>query len=82
MRHSSGRADGSLLTVKADSVILATGGWDRNSELTEKRAPGFVNSVHLTGTGNTGDGILMAEAIGAAINGQLPACVDGFRACR
>ena len=72
------RADGSSLTVKADSVILATGGWDRNSELTEKLAPGFVNSVHLTRTGNTGDGILMAEAIGAAINEQLPACVDGF----
>ena len=65
------RKDGSTLTVHADSVVLATGGWAASKELMERFAPSFPQDWVLpyttTSMQNTGDGILMAEAIGADV---------------
>lgn len=65
------RADGSTLTVHAASVILATGGWAASRELMARFCPDFPEAWILPYTTsamqNTGDGILMAEAVGAAV---------------
>ncbi|MBR1822169.1 MAG: FAD-dependent oxidoreductase [Clostridia bacterium] len=65
------RKDGSTLTVRAGAVVLATGGWAASKELMERFAPSFPQEWVLPYTTssmqNTGDGILMAEAIGADI---------------
>lgn len=57
--------DGNEFTVTAKAVILATGGFGANEDLYTKYKPelkGFVTTNHA---GATGDGIVMAEAIGA-----------------
>ncbi len=70
------------VTINAKAVVLASGGYDRNRELMEKYSPTAVGSVPITGTGNTGDGLLMAEALGADTNFNDVAggiyCVDQY----
>lgn len=61
------RADGSKVTVNAKSVIIATGGYAQNREMMamyDEHSGGYYTSVP---TGNVGDGITMAEAVGADI---------------
>lgn len=60
------RPDGSVVTVNAKSVILATGGYAANAELTKEYTgqSGYVTSVPA---GNVGDGLKMAEAVQAQI---------------
>ncbi|WP_017470723.1 flavocytochrome c [Amphibacillus jilinensis] len=56
---------GHQFTVEAESVVLATGGFSSNSDLvTEYRddMEGYSTTNH---SGATGDGLLMAEAVGA-----------------
>ena len=55
--------------IYANAVILATGGFAANEELLEKYTPDHVGKgAILNGSvSNTGDGILMAEAIGADV---------------
>jgi fumarate reductase flavoprotein subunit len=56
--------DGSY-TINTKAVVLATGGFSANSEMVVKYKPelkGFSTTNHI---GATGDGIIMAEAIGA-----------------
>ncbi|MDI9504666.1 MAG: FAD-dependent oxidoreductase [Bacillota bacterium] len=58
-------ADGSRVTVKANAVILATGGYAQNRALLDFPAvQGYHTSVP---TGNVGDGLTMAEAVGASV---------------
>ncbi|MEG1879003.1 MAG: FAD-dependent oxidoreductase [Pseudoflavonifractor sp.] len=64
------RADGSKLTVHAGAVVLATGGFTGNPELLEKYAPSYKVFRSNAGAGNTGDGLLMAERVGADIFAQ------------
>jgi fumarate reductase flavoprotein subunit len=52
-------------TIKAKAVILATGGFGSNFELMASFNPDLANAVTTNHAGATGDGILMAEAIGA-----------------
>ena len=61
------RPDGTTVTVNAKAVIIATGGYAANAELTEEYTgkSGYVTQVPY---GNVGDGLKMAEAIGAAID--------------
>ncbi|MDR1211522.1 MAG: FAD-dependent oxidoreductase [Spirochaetaceae bacterium] len=64
--------DGSTITVQnARNVILATGGFARSEELMKRFCPSFptewVNAYPATAVGLTGDGIIMAEKIGAAV---------------
>lgn len=63
-----------LLTLK--KVILAAGGFARSAELLEEWVPVAKETANMTqaGVGSTGDGIVMAEEIGAAfmkIHGSL-----------
>jgi succinate dehydrogenase/fumarate reductase flavoprotein subunit/uncharacterized protein with FMN-binding domain len=53
-----------------DKVVLATGGFQRNAELLEEIAPDYVGMVPFTGAGSTGDGIVMAEELGAYVVGD------------
>ncbi len=65
------REDGSTLKVNAKSVVLASGGWAASPELMERFCPDFPQEWVLPYTTssmyNTGDGILMAEELGAAV---------------
>lgn len=54
-------------TIKAKSVILATGGFAANNEMVSKYKPELKGYNHSSSRGNTGDGQLMAEAVGAQL---------------
>jgi flavocytochrome c len=68
---------GKSVEFRAKTVILATGGFDRNMDLFKKYAPDYVTDITYTGTGNTGDGLVMALAVGAAMEGK--GGIIGFR---
>ncbi len=53
-------------TINAGAVILATGGFGSNFDLMCSFNPSLANAVTTNHPGATGDGILMAEAVGAA----------------
>ena len=59
--------NGQTFTITAKAVVLATGGFSWNEELIARLCPENANTVHVASPGSTGDGILMAEAIGAAL---------------
>lgn len=61
---------GKKLSFAAKSVILATGGFDRNKDLMTKYAPDMINDITFVGVGNTGDGITMATDLGAQVVGN------------
>ena len=58
-------------TIHAKSVILATGGFDLNQEMMQAYSPEMAGTWAISSVGNTGDGISMAESVGAKPN--LPA---------
>lgn len=58
---------GTSITIKAESVVLASGGFAANRELQAKLMPNSPEFFTITASGNTGDGIIMAEKAGAAI---------------
>lgn len=63
--------DGHTITAKASSVILATGGFARSKELMARFCPTFPTEWVLPYTtasvGTTGDGIVLAETLGADV---------------
>lgn len=59
--------DGSLVTVNAKSVILATGGYASNREMMAKYEDFTTGYSTQVPTGNIGDGITMAETVGGQI---------------
>lgn len=63
---SGTRPDGTTVSVNAKAVVIATGGYAANTELVEEYTgkTGYVTQVPA---GNVGDGLTMAEAVGAAI---------------
>ena len=63
---SGTRPDGTTVSVNAKAVVIATGGYAANTELVEEYTgkTGYVTQVPA---GNVGDGLMMAEAVGAAI---------------
>ena len=65
------REDGSTLTVNAKSVVLSCGGFAASEELMERFAPDFPQEWVIRYTtaslADTGDGITMAEAVGADV---------------
>ncbi|KUR76776.1 flavocytochrome c [Novosphingobium sp. Fuku2-ISO-50] len=67
-------ADGRVVGVRpgsgedlfgARAVIIASGGFARNPDLLERYAPQYAEAVFVAGAGSQGDGLLMAEALGA-----------------
>ena len=60
----------SVYTVHAGKVILATGGFTRNRDLVAEYAPDFANAFPMTGAGSNGEGIAMAEELGAVMTGE------------
>jgi fumarate reductase flavoprotein subunit len=57
-------------TIAANSVIVATGGYGNNKEMLKKYCPYFHDTITYDGPpSNTGDGIMMASEIGAAMAG-------------
>lgn len=60
------KSDGSTVTVNAKAVILATGGYAQNREMMA-RIPGDEGYYSSVPAGNVGDGLVMAEAVGAQI---------------
>ncbi|NLB33504.1 MAG: FAD-dependent oxidoreductase [Tissierellia bacterium] len=57
------------ITINAKKVILAAGGFAKNDEMLERLAPKLAGSAELSAAaaGSTGDGILMAEKVGAVL---------------
>lgn len=57
------------LVINAKKVILAAGGFAKNEELLERFVPEAAGTAELSASsaGTTGDGILMAEKVGAAL---------------
>ena len=54
------------MTINAKSVVLATGGFSKNPEMVKSYSPEIEQVVPLAAVSSTGDGIRMAEAVGAA----------------
>ncbi len=54
-------------TIKADAVILATGGFGANLDMIAEYRPDLQGTVTTNAPGATGDGIVMAQAVGAAL---------------
>ncbi len=71
--------DGVTETFAADGVILASGGFGRNSDMIHAICPALAEAVSWSMPGMTGDGIVMAQAVGADVvdNRDLP--LDSFR---
>ncbi len=65
------RDDGSTLTVNAKAVVLSCGGWAASQEMMARFCPDFPSEWVLPYTTaamtDTGDGITMAEALGADV---------------
>ncbi len=61
-------SDGEMV-IHAKKVILATGGYAQSEDLLERFIPEVAGSTELSAAavGTTGDGIVMAEAVGAAL---------------
>lgn len=53
------------ITLLAGSVVLASGGYDADSEAMAKYSPDVAGQMSRSSPGNVGDGIIMAEKIGA-----------------
>ncbi len=54
-------------TVNAGAVILASGGFGANEDMYASYRPDLAGFVTTNHSGATGDGIMMAEAVGAAL---------------
>jgi len=59
--------DGRDYKVAAKAVVLASGGFGANNEMTAQYNPALKGFATTNHSGATGDGILMAQAIGAAV---------------
>lgn len=53
--------------VYADAVVIATGGYANNPELTVRLDPEKAGTMGIGWSGSTGDGIIMASNVGAAL---------------
>ena len=58
-------ADGTEVTFTGKAVLLATGGFGKNHEMVVEYRPDFANAITDETAPTTGDGIIMATAIGA-----------------
>ena len=54
-----------IYTIHAKAVVIATGGFGANFELMSSYDPSLANAVTTNHSGAMGDGIMMAQAVGA-----------------
>ena len=59
--------DGKMWTAHAKAVLLATGGFASNQEMVDQYYPQYAGMKFNATPGSTGDGILMAQEVGADI---------------
>jgi len=59
--------DGTPHEIRADAVVIATGGFSMSPELLDTFAPQLEHALRQGGAGNTGDGLRMAMALGAGL---------------
>ena len=59
--------DGKVYTIDSKAVVLATGGFGANPDLLVKYQPKLKGYATTNQPGATGDGIFMAERVGAAL---------------
>lgn len=64
--------------VRAQKVILATGGFTRNEKMIEELAPTYTKNNPYTGAGSTGDGITMTRDLDTVIVGEGMMCLKGL----
>ena len=74
----SSAPDGSTVTVNADDVIIATGGYARNKEMVSTYGQEFPYYVTSVPAGNMGDGITMVQNAGGKISFDNPAVQTVF----
>lgn len=74
------RKNGASVTVASKKTIIASGGFDSSKELKAKYLPGFENVGTSSPVGNVGDGLIMAEAVGADIYSTGAANIAIFNA--
>ncbi|KIJ64491.1 hypothetical protein HYDPIDRAFT_89939 [Hydnomerulius pinastri MD-312] len=69
------RKGGDEVSLKASSVILAAGGYESSAELRAKHLGPAWERARVRGTPyNTGDGFVMAQAVGAKLVGDWLGC--------
>ena len=61
---------GKKFSLNAKTVVLATGGFDRNKALMAEYAAEGTADITYVGIGSTGDGLTMAKALDAAVVGE------------
>lgn len=67
------RTAGQLIEYRADAVILTTGGFQANPELRARYfGPNADRLILRSNPNSTGDGLLMATAVGAAASRAMP----------
>ncbi|TMW63594.1 hypothetical protein Poli38472_002535 [Pythium oligandrum] len=59
------QTDGALVHIRSPAIILATGGFSSNQQLLKRFSPGMEEFPTTNGPTAQGDGILMAEELGA-----------------
>ena len=59
--------NGEMYNINAKAVVLSTGGFFGNKEMTEEYFPGFGKNPFDCGIGADGSGMKMAEAVGAEL---------------
>ena len=74
---------GGEVTFSAPAVVLATGGFGKNKELIAQVAPAYANCITDEMAPTTGDGLLMAQELGAkAVDldqiQTFPSVIEGY----
>ncbi|NLJ58116.1 MAG: FAD-dependent oxidoreductase [Tissierellia bacterium] len=73
--------EGQLINIKATSVILATGNFMANKEMLQKYVGPYADTARNMGVPyNTGDGIMMAQSVGAILSGGMSTWSGTFSA--
>lgn len=75
--------DGQELAFTANAVVLTTGGFGKNKDLIAEVAPAYANCITDEMAPTTGDGLLMAEKLGAkAVDldqiQTFPSVIEGY----
>ena len=75
--------DGSEVEFSAKAVVLTTGGFGKNKELIAQVAPAYANCITDEMAPTTGDGLIMAQEIGAkAVDldqiQTFPSVIEGY----